>query len=113
MQLSELEMVRRENLRKIREMGIDPYPAEAFPVSHTAQVIHETFTEDEEGNPTNLQEVSLTGRLMVKRIMGKASFGELQDSSGRIQIYVSRDDIAPGEDKSLYNDLYKKLLDIG
>lgn len=113
MQLSELEIVRRENLQKIQEMGIDPYPAAAFPVTHQSATIQAEFQTDEEGHPLNFQEVCLAGRLMGKRIMGKASFAELQDSSGRIQIYVSRDDIAPGEDKALYNTLFKKLLDIG
>ncbi len=107
--ISEQEQVRREALAKIREMGIDPYPAEEYPVTHTADQITGTYKEDDEG----YEAVCLAGRLMMKRIMGKASFAELQDASGRIQIYISRDDIAPGEDKSLYNTLFKKLLDIG
>ena len=112
-QLSEQENVRRENLQKIRDLGIDPYPAAHYPVSHLASEIKANFQEDKEGQALNYQEVCLAGRLMSRRVMGKASFAELQDSSGRIQIYVSRDDIAPGEDKSLYNSVFKKLLDIG
>lgn len=113
MELSEQEVVRRENLEKIREMGIDPYPAALYPVNALAADIKQQVATDEEGNVTNFQEVCLAGRLMSRRVMGKASFAELQDSSGRIQIYVSRDDIAPGEDKGLYNNLFKKLLDLG
>lgn len=96
-------------MAKIREMGIEPYPAALYPINITSKEIHATF--DPEAN--NLQEVCLAGRFMASRIMGKASFAELQDSEGRIQLYISRDDIAPGEDKSLYNDFYKKLLDLG
>lgn len=107
--LSEQEVIRREALSKIREMGIEPYPQEAFPVSHKARDIKKDF--DPEKNP--LGEVFVAGRLMSRRIMGKASFAELQDDTGRIQIYVNRDEICPGEDKSLYNELFKKLLDIG
>jgi lysyl-tRNA synthetase class 2 len=114
MQLSEQEIVRRENLAAIREMGIDPFPAALFPVTHLAVDIKAAAEFDEEDKKsTNFTEVCLAGRLMAKRGKGKASFAELQDASGRIQIYVSRDDIAPGEDKSLYNDLFKKLLDLG
>lgn len=109
MQLSEQEVVRRENLNKMRDLGIDPYPAIHYPVSHLAKDIKESYEEGDEG----YEEVHLAGRLMMKRIMGKASFAELQDSSGRIQIYVSRDDICPGEEKLLYNTVFKKLLDIG
>lgn len=111
MQLSEQEIVRRENLDKIRALGIDPFPAAAYPVNVHAAEIKAKFNKDEE-NP-NYQEVSLAGRLMMKRVMGKASFAELQDSSGRIQIYMSRDEICPGENKDLYNQAFKKLLDIG
>ncbi|WP_367389603.1 lysine--tRNA ligase [Lewinella sp. LCG006] len=114
MQLSEQEIVRRENLAAIREMGIDPFPAALFPVTHLAADLKAAAEFDEEDKlSTNFTEVCLAGRLMAKRGKGKASFAELQDASGRIQIYVSRDDIAPGEDKSLYNDLFKKLLDLG
>lgn len=109
MALSEQEIVRRESLEAIRELGVDPYPAATYEVSHLSTAVKEGFEKNEEG----FQSVSLSGRLMMKRIMGKASFAELQDSAGRIQIYVSRDDICPGEDKTLYNTIFKKLLDIG
>jgi lysyl-tRNA synthetase class 2 len=107
--LSEQELVRRENLAKIIETGLDPYPADTYPVNTLASEIHETY--DEEKN--NFQDVILAGRLMMKRIIGKASFAELQDSSGRMQLYISRDEICPGEDKALYNNVFKRLLDIG
>jgi lysyl-tRNA synthetase class 2 len=113
MERSEQELVRRENLQKIRDLGIEPFPAATFPVTHLAADIKANVEEDAEGKVTNFQEVTLAGRIMSRRVMGKASFANLQDSSGRIQLYVSRDDIAPGEDKSLYNDLFKKLLDLG
>jgi len=109
MKLSEQEIVRRENLEKIRELGIDPYPSDLYPVNTYASDIKAGFDAEKK----NFQEVCLAGRLMMKRIMGKASFAELQDSSDKIQIYVSRDDICPGEDKALYNTMFKKLLDIG
>lgn len=109
MQLTEQQKVRREALKEIRELGVDPFPAEAFEVTANAKLINEEFDEEKE----NFQNVRLAGRLMSKRIMGKASFAELQDSTGRIQIYVSRDDICPGENKDLYNKVFKKLLDIG
>ncbi len=109
-QLSEQEIIRRENLQKIREMGIDPYPPEQYPVTHHAAQIKEQF-KDEEAD--QWQEVSLAGRMMTRRIMGKASFAELQDSTGRIQIYIARDEICPGENKDLYNLLFKKYLDLG
>ena len=105
MQLSEQETVRREKLKKLRELGIDPYPAALYPVNATAKSIKENY---EEG-----KKVIVSGRLMSRRIQGKASFAELQDSTGRIQVYFNRDEICPGEDKSQYNDIYKKLLDIG
>jgi lysyl-tRNA synthetase class 2 len=105
MQLSEQEIVRREKLAKIREMGIEPYPAALYPVDHTTAKIKTNF---EEG-----KKVIVAGRLMSRRIQGKASFAELQDSAGRIQVYFNRDEICTGDDKSLYNDVYKKLLDIG
>lgn len=107
--LSEQEIIRRENLKKIIEMGIDPYPSATFPVNANASEIRQNFHQGD----NTYQDVCLAGRLMSRRIMGKASFGELLDSSGRIQIYVNRDDICPGEDKSLYNELFKKLLDLG
>lgn len=108
-QLSEQEQVRRDNLQKIQELGIDPYPSDLYPVTHQSTAIVEAFT----GEETEQVDVVIAGRLMMKRIMGKASFAEVQDTSGRIQIYVSRDDICPGEDKTLYNTVFKKLLDIG
>ena len=109
MQLTEQEIVRRENLQKIIDLGINPFPAEQFEVNATAAVVKKEY----DASLPNFQEVSMAGRIMMKRVMGKASFAELQDSSGRIQIYVSRDEICPGEDKALYNTLFKKLLDIG
>ena len=109
MQLSEQEIVRRENLQKIIELGINPYPPEGWDVNAHAKEILEQY--DPEKN--NFQEVSLAGRLMARRIMGKASFAVLQDESGRIQLYINRDEICPGEDKTLYNTVFKKLLDLG
>ena len=108
-ELSEQELVRRESLKKLKEIGIDPYPAAAYPVSHhTLQIIKDYHPDN------NLfANVSLAGRLMGQRIMGKASFAELQDETGRIQLYLNRDELCPGEDKSLYNEVFKKLLDIG
>ena len=108
-QLSEQEQVRRDNLHKIEELGINPFPSELYPVTHQASAIKESFT----GEEAEQIDVVLAGRLMMKRIMGKATFAELEDTSGRIQIYVSRDNICPGEDKTLYNTVFKKLLDIG
>ncbi len=105
MQLSEQEIVRREKLSKLRELGIDPYPAALYPVDANSKGIKEDF---EEG-----KKVVIAGRLMSRRIQGKASFAELQDSEGRIQVYFNRDEICPGEDKTAYNEVYKKLLDIG
>ena len=105
MQLSEQETIRRQKLDKLREMGIDPYPAALYPVNATSKSIKEDY---EEG-----KKVIIAGRLMSRRIQGKASFAELQDSDGRIQVYFNRDEICPGEDKTQYNDIYKKLLDIG
>ena len=106
---SEQELLRRESLGKIRELGIDPYPAALYPVNATAAQIAAEF-DPEKGN---FQEVCIAGRVMSRRIMGAASFGELQDETGRIQIYVKRDEICPGEDKTMYNTVWKKLLDIG
>ena len=104
-QLSEQEQIRREKLAAIRKAGINPYPADLFPVDHTSVDIKQNF---EDG-----KKVVIAGRLMSRRIQGKASFAELQDSSGRIQVYFNRDEICQGEDKSKYNDFYKKWLDIG
>ena len=109
MEYSEQEQIRRESLRQLRELGIEPYPAPLYPVNASAAQIAAEF-DPEKGN---YQEVCIAGRLMSRRIMGAASFGELQDESGRIQIYVKRDEICPGEDKTMYNTVWKKLLDIG
>ncbi|MCZ4407761.1 lysine--tRNA ligase [Cryomorphaceae bacterium 1068] len=109
-QLNEQEVIRRQALDKIRQMGIDPYPPQEVKVTHSAKEIKENFTDE---NSEDWQEVKLAGRLMGKRIIGKASFAEIQDQSGRIQAYFNRDEICPGEDKSLYNDLFKKLTDRG
>lgn len=106
---SEQELVRRESLSKIKELGIDAFPPELFDVNASSAEILKNY----EVNKLDYKNVSLAGRLMNRRIMGKASFAELHDSSGKIQIYVSRDDICPGEDKALYNTLFKKLLDSG
>ena len=105
MQLSEQELIRREKLEKLRALGINPYPAALYPVDATSASIKSNY---EEG-----KQVIVAGRLMSRRIQGKASFAELQDSTGRIQVYFNRDEICTGEDKTLYNDVYKKLLDIG
>ncbi|MGO2357945.1 lysine--tRNA ligase [Mesonia sp.] len=105
MQLSEQELVRREKLASLKKLGINPYPANEYPVSHTSAKIKQEFEED--------KKVIIAGRLMSRRIQGKASFAELQDSEGRIQVYFNRDEICTGEDKTQYNDVYKKLLDIG
>jgi lysyl-tRNA synthetase class 2 len=104
-ELSEQELVRREKLAKLRELGIDPYPAAAFDVSHYATTISEKFE--------NGLNVRMSGRLMSRRVQGKASFAELQDATGRVQLYFNRDILCKGEDKTQYNDVYKKLLDIG
>ncbi len=103
--LSDQEIQRRETLNKLREYGIDPYPAALYPVSEKAKQIHEEY---EEG-----REVTIAGRLMRRKIQGKASFGDLQDSTGRIQLYFNRDEICPGDDKSMYNDVFKKMLHLG
>ena len=108
-ELNEQETIRRESLAKLKELGINPYPAPLYPVNTTAACIQREF-DPEKGN---FQEVCIAGRVMSRRIMGAASFGELQDETGRIQIYVKRDEICPGEDKTMYNTVWKKLLDIG
>ena len=108
--LSEQEVIRREKLAALKELGIDPYPAPLFPVNTTAHHIKTHFSE---ATQDQFQEVCLAGRIMGIRVMGKASFAVLQDASGRIQLYVRRDDICPEEDKTLYNTVWKKLLDIG
>ena len=105
MQLSEQEVVRREKLGKLRDLGINPYPADLFPIDSDSKKIKQDFSEG--------KKVIIAGRLMSRRIQGKASFAELQDGEGRIQVYFNRDEICTREDKTLYNDVYKKLLDIG
>jgi len=109
LELSEQEVIRRESLKKLRELGIDPYPAAEYRINTTSREIKEKFNEEEK----NFQEVCLAGRIMSRRIMGKASFAEIQDHEGRIQIYVNRDEICPDEDKTMYNEVFKKLLDRG
>ena len=106
--LSEQEIVRRNSLNELRKMGIEPYPAAEYVVTGYTDEIKENFSDD-----APQRHVSIAGRVMSRRIMGKASFMELQDSKGRIQVYISRDDLCPGEDKDLYNVVFKKLLDIG
>lgn len=109
LELSEQEIIRRKALEELQNLGIDPYPAEKYEVTHYSEDIKSGYNEEE----NNMQEVTLAGRLMTRRIMGKASFAELQDEQGRIQLYFNRDEICTGEDKSLYNNVFKKLLDIG
>jgi lysyl-tRNA synthetase class 2 len=104
-ELSSQEIQRRETLNKLREMGIEPYPAALYPVTDYTQSIKDNFVES--------KQVCVAGRMMSQRIMGKASFAEIQDSTGRIQVYFNRDEICPGEDKTLYNEVFKKLLDLG
>lgn len=106
--LTEQEIIRRENLQKIIELGIDPYPADTFEVNATSEGIKANYNEN-----AGQIDVTIAGRLMMVREMGKASFAELQDSHGKIQLYINRDQLCPGEDKTLYNVLFKKLLDIG
>jgi lysyl-tRNA synthetase, class II len=107
--LSEQEINRRENLKKLIDLGIDPYPSNTFEINASTEEIKNNF----KAGDTTYQEVTIAGRLMSQRIMGKAAFAEIMDSSGRIQVYVNRDEICPGEDKTLYNDVFKKLLDLG
>ena len=105
-ELSEQEIIRRESLKKLKELGIDPYPSAIFEVNTTSKKIIKNYKDNE------VLEVVIAGRLMSKRIMGKASFAEIQDSEGRIQVYINRDEICE-EDKTMYNTVFKKLLDIG
>ena len=107
LELSEQEIVRRQSLQELRNMGIDPYPAAEFPTNAYSTDIKAEFNEDEK------REVIIAGRLMGRRVMGKASFAEIQDSKGRIQVYITRDEICPTENKDIYNVVFKKLLDIG
>ena len=106
--LSEQEILRRESLKELRAMGIDPYPAAEYVVSDYSTNIKSEFSDD-----APRKEVTIAGRIMSRRIMGKASFMELQDSKGRVQVYISRDDLCPDENKDMYNVVFKKLLDIG
>lgn len=108
-QLSEQEIIRRQNLQKLTDIGINPYPPELFPVNAYAQEIKKGFNPEEK----NFNDVTVAGRLMSSRVMGKASFAEIQDSSGRIQLYINRDEICPGDDKTLYDQVFKHLLDLG
>jgi lysyl-tRNA synthetase, class II len=105
LELSEQELIRRESLKKLREIGINPYPAELYPV--------DTLTSDIKNNFQEGKEVCIAGRMLSQRIMGKASFAEIQDSEGRIQVYFNRDELCPTDDKTLYNEVFKKLLDLG
>ena len=107
LELSEQEIVRRQSLQELRDMGIDPYPAEEYPTNAFSDEIKANFAEGEE------RTVCIAGRMMSRRVMGKASFVELQDSKGRIQVYITRDDICPDENKDLYNKVFKRLMDIG
>jgi len=108
-ELSEQEIIRRESLNKLREIGINPYPANEYKITNSCAELKNGYNPEIQ----NFQDISIAGRLMSQRIMGKASFAEIQDESGRIQLYINRDEICPGEDKSLYNDVFKKLFDIG
>ena len=108
LELSEQEIGRRESLQELRQMGINPYPAAEYPTNAFSTEIKESFSDEAEP-----RQVCIAGRLMGRRVMGKASFAELQDSKGRIQVYISRDDLCPGEDKDMYNKVFKRLLDIG
>jgi lysyl-tRNA synthetase class 2 len=107
LELSEQEIIRRQCLQELRDMGINPYPAAEFPTNAFSTEIKAEFKDDEQ------RDVVVAGRMMSRRIMGKASFAEIQDSKGRIQVYISRDEICPDEDKDLYNKVFKKLMDIG
>ena len=108
LELSEQEIGRRQSLQELRQMGIDPYPAAEYPTNAFSTDIKESFNDDDEP-----RQVVIAGRMMSRRVMGKASFAELQDSKGRIQVYITRDDICPGDNKELYNTVFKRLLDIG
>lgn len=107
--LSEQEIERRKDREELMRLGVNPYPAEAFPINVTSEDIHRNY----ENRKTDYKNISIAGRLMSRRIMGSASFAEIQDSTGRLQIYVRRDDICPEDDKTLYNSVFKKLLGIG
>lgn len=111
MQLSEQEIIRREKLKELQQLGIEPYPAPTFPVNNTAANILATYKGEE--NKADFANVCLAGRILTRRDMGKANFAKLQDATGRIQLYIKRDDIAPGEDKSMFDKVWKHLVDIG
>src|SRR5687767_3602865 len=111
MHLSDQEIIRRDKLKQLQEMGINPYPALLYPVNTTSTYIRENYKG--ESNAADFREVSIAGRIMGIRDMGKASFAVLQDATGKIQLYIKRDDIAAGDDKSLYDKVWKHLTDIG
>ena len=113
LELSEQEIGRRQSLQELKNLGIDPYPAAEYPTTAFSTDIIENFKDPEEGSTEEPETVCIAGRMMSRRVMGKASFIELQDSKGRIQVYVTRDDICPDENKDMYNVVFKKLLDIG
>lgn len=110
MELNEQQQLRRDALKELESLGINPYPADLYEVTHHTAELKKNFTEE---NAADYKEVSIAGRLMSKRIMGKASFAVIQDAEGKIQAYINRDEICPGEDKTMYNTVFKKLLDIG
>ena len=107
--LSEQEIIRRDKLAELKKLGIDAYPAALYPVTHTSVQIKKMWAED----PSQPIDVCVAGRIMSVRDMGKANFAVIQDSAGRIQLYIKRDDICPGEDKTLYDIIWKKCTDIG
>ncbi|MCK4639514.1 MAG: lysine--tRNA ligase, partial [Bacteroidales bacterium] len=109
LELSEQEIIRRNSLKELYKLGINPYPPETIKVNITAREIHDNFPKDN----SLYQDISIAGRIMSRRIMGAASFVEIQDATGRIQLYFKRDEICPGEDKTFYNIVFKRLLDIG
>jgi lysyl-tRNA synthetase class 2 len=111
MHLSDQEIIRRDKLKQLQEMGINPYPAPLFPVNITSATIREQYKGPE--NAAEFADISIAGRIMGVRDMGKASFAVLQDSTGKIQLYVKRDDISAGDDKSFYDKVWKHLVDIG
>ena len=106
---TEQETIRRESLNKLKELGINPYPANEYKINTTSKDIKSGFSEEKNGQ----KKIVLAGRIMSRRIMGKASFFEIKDGHGKIQAYINRDEICPGEDKKMYNDVFKKHLDIG
>ena len=108
-ELSEQEILRREALSQLHELNINPYPAAKYCVTAYSNEIHDEY----ETNPEKFNDISIAGRIMSRRIMGAASFVEIQDAQGRVQVYFKRDDLCPDDDKTLYNTVFKKLLDIG